>query len=381
MPGVYIHIPFCRRRCLYCDFYSVGEPLAPWTRFVDSLLREATVRLPDFIKDNPGDTYTLYIGGGTPSLIPEEEFLRLTEGIRALMPVPVEFTIEVNPDDVTPLKADVWQRAGVNRISMGVQSMIDAELQAVGRRHSAEDARSAYSILSERFANISLDLIFGLPGQTLESLSRSLEEIIAMKPKHVSVYSLMYEERSALTRLRDAGRIDELPEQYSVAMFRVINEQLSEAGIRRYEISNYAIPGYESRHNSAYWRGDAYIGLGPAAHGFDGRNLRRANAADFRKYMQAVSDDFIDEGSGLFGNEMLDEDELREEMIMTRLRTTAGLDTEAFKTRFGEPAYRRLMRDADRWMRSGRLTMGSGSHLTLTDAGVMISDEIIADLF
>lgn len=375
MAGVYIHIPFCARKCVYCDFYSVGARLADWPRLVSALLDEARVRVPELTGAGP-KCDTLYIGGGTPSLLPPGEFGRLAAGVLSLTGPVSEFTVEVNPDDVTGELADAWRGAGVDRVSMGVQSLVDDELRAIGRRHDSRRAREAYDTLRRRFGNVSLDLMFGLPGQTRRSLRESVAGVIDMRPEHVSVYSLMYEERTALTRMRDSGRIDETPEEESAAMFADITEMLDAAGYEQYEISNYSLPGFRSRHNSAYWSGEPYVGLGPAAHSYDGLRTRRANAPDVRAYISR----WLDGGGDAVTVETLTDDELREEMIMTRLRTRGGIPLEEFRRRFGAVAFRSLLSASRRWVAAGLMEERDGT-LALSRRGVMVSDEIIVSLF
>lgn len=375
MAGVYIHIPFCARKCVYCDFYSVGARLADWPRLVSALLDEARVRVPE-LTGAGAKCDTLYIGGGTPSLLPPGEFGRLAAGVLSLTGPVSEFTVEVNPDDVTGELADAWRGAGVDRVSMGVQSLVDDELRAIGRRHDSRRAREAYDTLRRRFGNVSLDLMFGLPGQTRRSLRESVAGVIDMRPEHVSVYSLMYEERTALTRMRDSGRIDETPEEESAAMFADITEMLDSAGYEQYEISNYSLPGFRSRHNSAYWSGEPYVGLGPAAHSYDGLRTRRANAPDVRAYISR----WLDGGGDAVTVETLTDDELREEMIMTRLRTRGGIPLEEFRRRFGAVAFRSLLSTSRRWVAAGLMEERDGT-LALSRRGVMVSDEIIVSLF
>ncbi|MDE7414589.1 MAG: radical SAM family heme chaperone HemW [Muribaculaceae bacterium] len=364
--GIYIHIPFCRRKCIYCDFYSVGDRLADWERFGNALEAEFHSE-----KLSAGEISTLYIGGGTPSLAPVSLISRLRKmiGVERLK----EFTIEVNPDDVTEEKARGWVLAGVDRISMGVQSLCDEELRSIGRRHDAAKAREAYEILRKHFSNISLDVMFGLPGQTMESFEKTISGIIEMRPEHISAYSLMYEERTALTRLRDIGKIEELPEEDSVEMFRMLNHCLREAGYERYEISNYSLLGRRSRHNSNYWKGFPYVGLGPGAHSYDGERIRSFNPADLSLYIK-------EGGKVEKGKEILSDEELREEMVMTRLRTCEGLNMKEFQYRFGEKERKILEKKAARFIKSGDLIISKNS-LILSESGVMISDEIIAAIF
>ena len=377
--GIYIHFPFCRRKCIYCDFYSVGERLADWEAFARAVENEfSALSLPS------GVFPSLYMGGGTPSLAPAE----LISRFRRMIPVEVgEFTIEVNPDDVTEEKARAWREAGVNRVSMGIQTLNDDELKAIGRRHTADQAEKAYYILRKYFSNISLDLIFGLPGQTLSSLSATLDRFIEMRPEHISAYSLMYEERTALTRKRDSGKVEEIPDEDSVEMFRLVTSKLKEAGYERYEISNYALPGYRSHHNSNYWKGIPYIGLGPSAHSYDGVKTRRYNLPDLALYIKEYGDQIKEYGDHIkeYGDhikeyEFLSEEELREEMIMTRLRLIEGLDLLEFENRFGKEERISLEKRAKPFLSSGDLIY-MHDHIALSESGVMISDEIISELF
>lgn len=387
--GIYVHIPYCARRCLYCDFYTEGVIRADWPAYVSALLAELRQRLDgpegDILRD--ADRYTLYIGGGTPSLIPLAEFRRLADGIIGMTGCkPTEFTIEVNPDDVTREKAEAWRAAGVDRVSMGVQSLIDSELTFIWRRHDAATAIQAYGILRPLFDNISLDLMFGLPGQTMDSLRHTLTGLMQMRPEHISAYSLMYEERTALTRLRDSGRIQEADESLSVDMFRAICDTLQHNGYVHYEISNWALPGRESQHNSAYWQGVPYIGLGAGAHSYDGLHTRRSNLPDARLYTSILSgsgdshNSYDSYDSSYYTTEHLDDEALREEMIMTRLRTCSGIDLDEFARRFGQKALDSLIRRAAPIIARGLLS-DDHSHLALTRNGVMLSDDIITDLF
>ena len=380
--GIYVHIPYCRSRCLYCDFYSEGSRRADWPRYVDALLAELRWKLREHAsRGKEYEIATIYIGGGTPSQMPAEEFTRLANGLTACAGAHLrEFTIEVNPDDVTDEMARIWRDSGVNRVSMGVQSMVDAELRAIGRRHDPATARRAYETLGPYFDNISLDIIFGLPYQTPETLNQTIDSMLAMRPEHISAYSLMYEERSALTKLRDSGRMQETDEDITVGMFRTVSRRFAEAGYEQYEISNYARPGYRSQHNSAYWAGFPYIGLGAGAHSYDGDRCRTSCVPDAKHYTRLWNDsnaDVHDIARQLYNYEFLSDTELREEMVMTRLRTREGLDL----SRYGvERDVEELLRKAASYLKSGLLELRDGM-LSLTRDGIMVSDEIIADLF
>lgn len=377
MSAIYVHIPFCRRRCLYCDFFATAESRADWDTYVSAILSEAA---PYAGSETYSAPCTLYIGGGTPSLVPPEQFKRLTDGLKRFFGTPEEFTIEVNPDDVTADMADMWREAGVTRISMGVQSLNDAELRAVGRRHDAREAFEAYRILRERFDNISLDLMFGLPGQTLDSLIETVEKFILLKPEHISAYSLTFEERSALSKLRELGKVEEADEDLSYRMFDTVSTMLAKAGYEQYEISNFALKGRRSLHNSHYWTGGAYLGLGPGAHSFNGIRTRRANLPDIENYIKFYLSNPHPNDISVSDFEFLTDHELREEMIMTRLRCAEGLDLAEYKRRFGELERLKILNKAKKYEESGHLKTTSRK-IKLTREGYFISDEIISSLF
>lgn len=378
--GVYVHVPYCRKRCIYCDFYSAGVIQADWIRLTDALLIELDVRREEW----PERVETLYIGGGTPSLLPAREFERLSRGLLERLGGAAikEFTIEVNPEDVTVESVAVWKANGVNRVSVGIQSLDDRLLHKIGRCHDAETARRALKLLKSEYNNVSGDIIFGLPGQSIRSFESDVREILDMGVAHLSAYSLMYEERTALTQLRDMGRVNEADEMDSIEMFRLLCCLSSDYGLRRYELSNYAVPGYESRHNRLYWSGLPYLGLGPSAHSYDGKRTRCWNAGDIRGYLRAFTTAGLstDLRNTLVSREILTDEELREEQIMTRLRTIDGLDCHDYRLRWGEQAWKKLKYKMLRHIGAGNLCL-KGDRLSLTEKGVMISDEVIVDLF
>lgn len=370
MSGLYIHIPFCRRKCYYCDFYSVGARLAPWPRLVDAILQEWKERcIPD--------VRTIYIGGGTPSTMPGEELSRLLDGLHSLLPVD-EFTVEVNPEDVTDDLAQRLRLGGVTRVSMGIQSLNDAELAAIGRRHTADDARRAFARLRRVFDNISVDLIFGLPGQSVASWSRTLSEVLAIRPEHLSAYSLMWEDGTALSRMRKMGRTAPVPDETAEAMYNELRVRALEAGYEHYEISNFAQPGHASRHNSSYWDGTPYLGLGPGAHSYDGRCTRRANPADVKAYLDRFAPPASD-SHHFYTEENLTPEELHEEYIMTRLRRREGIDLEDYRHRFGADRTAHLLKAAAPLIATGALHC-TATHLALTEAAILRSDPVILAL-
>ncbi len=372
MAGIYIHIPYCAKKCIYCDFYSIGARNAPWKDYVSALLRELHMRIGELRGEK---VTTIYIGGGTPSLMPQADFRRLAAALRDVAPEVEEFTVEVNPDDVSAALVDLYKECGISRVSMGVQSFDDAELKMVRRRHTSAQALEAYALL-RGIGNVSIDLIFGLPGQTPESWERTLARAIALRPEHISAYSLMWEEGTPLALMRRQGRLSELPEGWSLAMYSALTEVLEKAGYVHYEISNYSLPGRESRHNSSYWGGTPYLGLGAGAHSYDGHCQRRSNPCDAVAFIRHYSDS---NPGPFFITEELSREEIREEYVMTRLRTAAGIDVEEYSRLFGREALGQLLASAEPHLRRGHLSE-SGTHIRLSREAVMMLDSVTVDL-
>ena len=373
--GLYVHIPFCHRKCLYCDFFSAGDKIADWDAYIKAILSEASVRREEL----PSSPSTLYIGGGTPSLIPTEHFLRLMQGLKEFFPglSPDEFTIEANPDDIDEERINVWKAEGVNRVSLGVQSFNNDELKAVGRLHSATQAEDSILLLKENFSNVSTDLIFGLPGQTIESWQKTVEKMIDLCPAHISAYSLMYEQGTPLTALRETGRLKATPEEDSERMFEFLTEKLRGAGYERYEISNYARPEMYSRHNTSYWKGIPYLGLGPSAHSYDGEKARRWNVPDLKGYLRHYAAKDVE--IPIYKEEILTEEELREEYILTRMRMAEGITLAEYDNLWGEESGEILRRNARKEIERGMLREKDGN-IFLTDEGIMIADSVIVQL-
>lgn len=380
--GLYIHVPYCRSKCIYCDFYSGGASCADWQQLTKALLKELHIRR----RELKSSVATIYIGGGTPSLIPCDEFRHLVNGITLEFGGSIhisEFTIEVNPEDVTEDKCRVWRDCGVNRVSMGCQSFVDSELLAVKRRHNSKSSIDAYGVLREYFDNISIDLMYGLPGQSVESWRESVSVAMDMRPEHLSAYSLMFEEGTDLSVLRDKGRLNFPNEDECLAMWRILSERLRKEGYCQYEISNYALPGKESVHNSRYWYGNPYLGLGPSAHSYDGIDIRRSNPNDLKRYLSFYcADSPTDAAVGnsvFYEEEHLSKEELAEEMLITRMRLAAGMDTTEYEGRFGILDKQRLINNARPFIDNGDLIY-DGVLLKLSHKGIMVSDEIILAL-
>lgn len=381
--GLYIHVPFCRRKCIYCDFYSGRKGLDKSSLFIEAVLNELHTRRNEI----PYHVSTIYIGGGTPSLLQPLQLGKLMEGLGNVVPGQLsdkEITIEVNPEDVSENNLKAWRGMGINRISMGVQTLDDKELKTIGRTHSASKAIEALELIRKYFSNISIDLIFGLPGQTPESLAASLSTIISYRPEHVSCYSLMYEERTAITRLREIGKIEEQPEDITVGMYEIICKFLAEYGYSHYEISNFCQSGFESRHNLGYWTGKPYIGLGPSAHSYNGDSVRKWNIADTEKYINCFCSKDVDSDKEYYEKEILSDQEKYEEFIMTRLRMKEGLNFREMAELFGEMSVTEFKRKLE-GLSGGFISNGLiGVHsdgIFLTEKGMMTSDSVIIALF
>lgn len=384
--SLYIHIPYCASKCIYCDFFSGGAKIADWKRFADALINELEIRKRELLSFPD----TLYIGGGTPSLMPLHEFMGMVDRINNIInPKGLwrEFTVEVNPDDVSEDMCVIFRNCGVNRVSMGMQSLNDQELQRIRRRHNSEDAMRAYHCLRKYFSNVSVDLMFGIPGQSLCSWENTVDQVLKLQPAHISAYSLMLEAGTPLSKLYELGKVSLPGDDECGAMWKMLSEKLGGAGYEQYEISNYCMPGKRSVHNSRYWSGNPYLGLGPSAHSYDGQNIRRGNPADLIGYLERfapVNEDVkqIDASQNIrnfFNEEVLTKEERIEEYILTRTRVKEGIDLDLFAGEFGERELQRLLRNAQPLIVSGDLMRQDG-HLSITTKGIMISNRIMVEL-
>jgi oxygen-independent coproporphyrinogen-3 oxidase len=374
MLSLYIHVPFCVRKCRYCGFYSTPYSSGNADAFISGLKHEAALYRNDF---RNRAISSIYIGGGTPTVLSSEQFGLLVGIIREHFTIDdsIEVTVEANPNTITHEKLSLMRSQGVNRLSLGVQSFSDDVLQILGRLHTAEQAADAFRVArSAGFENISIDLIYGIPGQTADHWEEALDAAIALKPEHVSAYSLSLDAGSQFKREAEAGEFALPDEEICAAMYERAVIKLNNAGYGRYEISNFSLPGYECRHNMNYWERGEYVGLGPGAWSFiSGR--RYANIADTMEYVQRLSS----------GRTIIDDQEnvgsrsSERETVLLSLRTTKGLDLSRFEQEFGPDRLGRLERNAVLLRDAGLLRVKEG-RLTLTDRGILLLDEALARL-
>ena len=366
MFGLYIHIPYCRSKCRYCDFYSTPCPDGVPEAYIDALCREMDRFSP--CGSTPLRPDTLYFGGGTPSLLTPAQAARL---IRAAGPAPgAEITLEANPDDLTPAYLAALRRAGVDRLSVGIQSFDDACLKLMNRRHNtAQAVQAVRSAKREGYENITVDLIFGVPGFGGDALRRSLDGALALGVQHISAYHLTVEPGTAFGRRAARGQFAPVDEATSEAEYALVHETLTGAGFEHYEVSNFALPGFRARHNAAYWHGVKYLGIGPAAHSFDGRE-RRWNVGSVAEYI----------GGAPAEAEVLTDRDRFNEYVMTRLRTAEGIDVREAERLFGKERAARMMRDAEPWLASRTLVLAAG-RMAVPPARMLVSDAVIETFF
>ena len=372
MAGIYIHIPFCKRRCIYCDFFSTTQSKKK-SAYVRALCRELEMRR-DYVEGE--EIETIYLGGGTPSQLTEEELKAIFSSIYHIYKVKTnaEITLEANPDDLTPEYVAMLRQLPVNRISMGIQTFQEETLKLLHRRHTATQAIEAFRRCREAgFQNVSIDLMYGLPGETLETWKEDLRQAINLRPEHISAYHLIYEENTALWKLREQHQVEEADEDLSVSLFETLIDRLKEAGYQHYEISNFCLSGMHSRHNSSYWTGKKYLGCGPSAHSFNGVS-RQWNVASLEGYIKGVEGGRLD-----YEVEELDLYTRYNDFVLTSIRTCWGMSLSKLRSEFGEELYRYCMRMAKPHEDQGVLENREGV-LRLTRKGIFVSDGIMSDL-
>ena len=389
MAGIYIHVPFCGSRCIYCDFYSTTQGPEQQEAYVCALCNELAAPLP--VSDFETKVGTIYFGGGTPSRLTPVQIDRILTAIgqRFNVAPDAEVTIEMNPDDVSTfihaapaLFSPSHDRIAFNRVSLGIQTFQDSILSFLHRRHNATQAIAAVKTLRlAGIQNISIDLIYGLPGQTLASWEHDLDVAFQLGVQHLSAYALSFEQGTPLWLMQEQGTVCEADEQLSVAMYKRLCQRAEQAGFVHYELSNFALPGFHSRHNSSYWHNIPYYGYGPGAHSYDGVATRWSNKPSLSTYLHYWNRPVLDEGTAETPCliEHLTEDECFDEFVMCGLRIREGIDLQRLPEQFGASRRSTLITSAQPYLRSGDLALHD-QHLHLTPQSLMISDAIIREL-
>ncbi|MCD8317759.1 MAG: radical SAM family heme chaperone HemW [Paraprevotella sp.] len=391
MAGIYLHIPFCSTRCIYCDFYSTT-----WREksiaYIQALINEIQWRASYLETEGRLPSIeTVYIGGGTPSLLKTNLLQDLFDAILRTYPIAenAEITLETNPDDLSGQKILELKQWPINRLSMGIQTFDNEKLRLLHRRHCGEQAIEAVRACQEAgFDNISIDLIYGLPGQTLHEWEKDIAQATSLHVQNLSAYALIYEEHTRLWEMRSKHLVEEANDELSLNMFDLLIDRLQSAGFEHYEISTFALPGFRSRHNTSYWKGIPYLGCGPSAHSFDGKN-RQWNLPDLNLYINKVgkcrrSEDFIH--ASWIRKEELTIQEQYNECIITALRTSEGLDLHKLRLRFGDKLYAYCLQSAAPYIKRRLLEISHKKEQTaegllhLTRQGLFLSDGIMSDL-
>jgi oxygen-independent coproporphyrinogen III oxidase len=378
LAGIYIHIPFCKQACHYCNFHF-STSLRYKNELIAALLKEIELSP----KSSAEAIETIYFGGGTPSLCSQQEITSLLEKIHSQFALSqhAEITLEANPDDITVEKLAGWKQAGINRLSIGVQSFFEEDLRWMNRAHNAQQALYHLQLALQYFPNITIDLIYGSPGLTDEKWKQNVDTALQLGIPHISCYALTVEPKTPLQKLIQLQKTEDVDPDKQSAQFLLLMDWLHTAGFEHYEISNFAKPGFRSQHNSSYWKGKKYHGFGPSAHSFDGHN-RWWNVANNNQYIEAIC-----KGTIPLEKEELTPLQKINEYIMISLRTMEGLDMERLKNEsWGLPAERikniaeELLQKSKSYISNGQLLI-KDDHLLLTNEGKLLADGIAADLF
>lgn len=372
MGGIYIHVPFCRKKCFYCDFYKTTA-VSQRPLFLKALHREIDLQCGYLGSET---VETVYFGGGTPSVLLPAEIGDILEHLKRYHSFGnhAEVTVEGNPDDLSPAYLKELKTVGVNRLSIGIQSFHPEDLKRMNRRHTRDQAlRSVFDAHDAGFNDISIDLIYGLPELSTGRWEENLRLAMELPATHLSAYHLTYHEGTMFFHWLKKGQLKEIPEDDSIAQFEMLMDISAEAGYEHYEISNFARNQSYSRHNSGYWNGKKYLGLGPSAHSYD-LISRQWNVADLYHYLKS-----LDQGELNFEKEILSETDRFNDLLITRIRTKWGLDLNELQSIFSTRARKQLEKSADKYLISGHLQM-EGDIISLTRKGIMISDEIMLAL-
>lgn len=369
MAGIYLHIPFCKQACHYCNFHF-STSLKLQNDFLHALLKEMAIRA-DYLHGE--EVQTIYFGGGTPSLLNEEALSAIFERLLNLFSIAAnaEITFESNPDDIDAAALSMWKKQGINRLSIGIQSFFEEDLLWMNRAHTAVQAQNCVLLAKDAgFSNMSIDLIYGTPTLSDEKWQRNLALAADLGVPHLSCYALTVEPGTALDVMTRKKKVQEISNDDQARQFLMMSDYLQSRGYEHYEISNLALPGMRSRHNSSYWSGAKYLGLGPSAHSFDGAS-RQWNVSNNAVYIKSLAEDNIP-----FEKEMLSDRQRTNEYIMTSLRMMEGLDTRKLKSEFADQVSANSEKFIQRaWM------VHRDNHLILTREGKLFADGIAAELF
>jgi len=367
MAGLYIHVPFCRKKCPYCNFYSVVSQRLR-KNFIETLINEASHWALTW---SSLEFETLYLGGGTPSLLTEDELRPLLDNLRKFFKfsAQAEFTLEVNPDDISKERLLLWKSLGVNRLSVGLQSLDEEALRFLERLHSPLEALEKLRLARRQgFSNISVDLIYGIPGLSRTAWLQTLEDVFEFRPQHISAYALTLEDNTIYGIRVNRNLVSAPPDSLAVAHFHLLRHKARSHGYRFYEVSNLCLPGYHSRHNSAYWKGTPYLGLGPSAHSFDG-DKRWWNPASIGEWEKMVDKKSIPEAESLTPTMRFNE------YLITRLRTQKGIHIPDFKQHFEHEAFVQFFEKVNN-LPGGHLTI-TPEHIRIPVRNFLVSDGII----
>ncbi len=374
MAGIYIHIPFCKQACSYCDFHF-STSLKSKEAFVSSLIREIELQKKYFGKD--GIIETVYFGGGTPSLLSADELGKIFKTLYNTFSISknAEITLEANPDDLSKTKLQELKHSPVNRLSIGIQSFFEEDLKLMNRAHNSQQAENCIQESQDAgFENITIDLIYGTPGLSNENWKKNLAKVFSYRIPHLSSYSLTVEEKTPLESHIKKGKVKPVDEEQSAEQFLILMEETAKNGYEQYEISNFCKPGFHSRHNSNYWKGVKYLGLGPSAHSFNGSS-RQWNVSNNFRYIHSIVENKIPSEK-----EILTTEQKFNEYMMTGLRTSTGISLEKVHTEFGENYLSKLLTEAKNYLECSKIIL-KGNHLILTNSGKLIADRISSDFF
>ena len=373
--GIYIHIPFCKSRCSYCDFATGLYQTELAERYVQAVIVDLQTTRADELSRSVD---TIYFGGGTPSMLSSDQIERILAVVHRRFQIDskAEVTIEINPGSVTKTKLKEFRKLGINRASFGAQTFHDDELARLGRSHSAGDTLRTFEYLhAADFDNISFDLIAGLPGQAMIQWQENVERSLGLRPEHLSFYLLEVHANTPLAQHIERGIQPKPDEDLAAEMYKWMLERACDAGYEHYEISNLCLPGFESRHNTKYWQGNAYYGFGCSAHSFDGRTLRWSNERDVAAYMNAIEN----KQTPIVEQTQLSDNERRAEAVFLGMRLMKGVDTREYEQSFGVDLRVEHNEDLSRFYEAGLIEF-DGDVLRLTRAGALMSNEVFAAL-